>query len=190
MNGTPRRRAVFLDRDGTIIVNKHYLKDPLQVELIADAAEAICRFNDANLAVIVVSNQSGIARGLLTEADFQAQCARLDALLQARGARIDASYHCPHLPELSGSCDCRKPGTALFARAAAEHRLDATASFFIGDRLRDVLPGSAFGGRGCLVTSPDTPPDEIESARAQGFDVAPTLTAAALAFGLQPLPER
>lgn len=169
------RRAVFLDRDGTIIVNKHYLKDPQQIELMPDAISTIRAFNEADVAVIVVTNQSGIARGLLTESDFLAQCARLDRLLGDQGASVDAWYHCPHHPDFTGPCDCRKPGTALFERAITENFLDPSQLVFVGDRLHDLLPAMLFSGRGILVPSADTTPDEAARAESQGFERADSL---------------
>lgn len=150
MSGRP---AVFLDRDGTLIEDLHYLRDPARVRLLPGAAEAIRRLNAGGYAAVVVTNQSGIARGLLTEAEYQATARRLDALLGAEGARLDGHYHCPHHPSLSGPCDCRKPGALLYRQAAADLRLDPTASWWVGDRLRDIAAASLLGGRGILVRS-------------------------------------
>ncbi len=185
-----RRRAAFLDRDGTVIVDRHYLKDPAQLALLPEVANAVRRFNYAFVPVIIVSNQSGIARGLLTEDDYRAQRARIDDLLQERGAYVDDHYHCPHYPEVTGPCECRKPGIGMFEQAIVEHQVDAAASFFIGDKLRDLLPARRYGAQGILVPSPTTPAEEIEEARAAGFDVVPTLIeAATLALGLPHSPE-
>jgi D-glycero-D-manno-heptose 1,7-bisphosphate phosphatase len=82
------------------------------------------------------------------------------------GARIDATYHCPHHPSVSGPCDCRKPGTGMYQRAAREHHLDLARSLYVGDRQRDVQPSLALGGTGILVPSEATPPDELRWARA------------------------
>src|SRR5574338_106156 len=109
MTGT--RRAAFLDRDGTLIEDAIYLADPDRMRLLPGAAAAVRELNAHDVLAIVVTNQSGIAQGLLTEAQYEATRQRLDALLAERGARIDASYHCPHHPSVSGSCDCRKPAT-------------------------------------------------------------------------------
>src|ERR1043165_7644342 len=115
------RRAAFLDRDGTIIRDTEYLRDPEQLELLPGAAGAIKRLNDAGWPVIVVTNQSGIARGLMTEQDYERVRMRLDRMLAAEGARVDATYHCPHHPEYTARCECRKPGTKMYRDAAAEH---------------------------------------------------------------------
>ncbi len=143
--------AVFLDRDGTIIEDTGYLADPASVRLLPGAADAIARLNRAGLPVIVVTNQSGIARGLLDEAAYAATARRLDEILASAGARLDAHYHCPHHPDFTGPCDCRKPGPLLYQRAAAEHGLDLASSWWVGDRLRDVQPAGRFGGRSVLI---------------------------------------
>jgi D-glycero-D-manno-heptose 1,7-bisphosphate phosphatase len=144
-------KAVFLDRDGTFIEDAGYLHDPKQVRLIPGAAQAIKRLNADGFAVLVVTNQSGIARGLLSVEDYQATERRVDELLAAEGARLDAHYFCPHLPELSGPCECRKPGTLLYRQAAQQLGLDLPQSWWVGDRVRDVLPARALGGKGILV---------------------------------------
>ena len=151
-------RAVFLDRDGTIIEDVGYLSDPGRVRLLPGAAEAIRRLNEHRFLAVVVTNQSGIARGLLSESDYEATQDRLDQLLASQGARLDAHYFCPHLPEVNGSCDCRKPGTLLYRQAAASLGIDLAKSWWVGDRLRDVLPGESFGGRGILVGRTETDP--------------------------------
>jgi len=164
---TAPRRAAFLDRDGTLIEDAHYLSDAEHVRLLPGVAEPVRRLNEAGVLVIVITNQSGIAQGLLTEAQYEATRERLDVLLAARGARIDASYHCPHHPDVSGPCDCRKPGTELHRRAARDFGLDLAGSLYVGDRLRDVVPGEVLGGTARLVPSASTPPDDFETARSR-----------------------
>jgi len=171
------RRAVFLDRDGTLIEDSGFLKDPADVRLLPGAAAAVGRLNAGGLATVVVTNQSGIARGLLSESDYRAIERRLDDLLAAAGARLDASFFCPHLPEISGPCDCRKPGVQLYQRAAADLDLDLGASWWIGDRIRDILPAEAFGGMGVLVRT-GMGAAEAEAAAAAGFAVESDLAAA------------
>ena len=156
--------AVFLDRDGTIIRDAHYLAAPTEVELLPGAAEAIRRLNEAGLRTVVVTNQSGIARGKVTAAQFDAITARLATLLAEHRARIDATYMCPHHPDVTGPCDCRKPGTLLFRRAARELGLDLGRSWFVGDRLRDVSPARELGGTGILVPGPETAGDDVAAA--------------------------
>ncbi|HEU4523661.1 MAG TPA: HAD family hydrolase [Gemmatimonadales bacterium] len=145
------RRAVFLDRDGTIIEDPGFLATPAAVRLLPGAAGAIARLNRAGIPAIVVTNQSGIARGLLDESAYDAVARRLEALLGAVGARLDADYHCPHHPDFTGPCQCRKPGALLYRRAASDHGLSLAGSWWVGDRLRDVAPAERLGGRGLLV---------------------------------------
>jgi D-glycero-D-manno-heptose 1,7-bisphosphate phosphatase len=158
------RPAVFLDRDGTIIHDAQYLRDSKDVELLPGAAVAIARLNTQGLPVIVVTNQSGIARGLLTPDDYTAVRARLDELLAISGARIDASYVCPHHPDVTGACACRKPATLLYRQAASEHAIDVTRSTFVGDRWRDVAPALELRGRGILIAGRSTPPEDLQRA--------------------------
>lgn len=174
------RPAVFLDRDGTINIDTHYLRRPDDVRIIPGAAEAIARLNGAEIPAIVVSNQSGIGRGLLTHADYDAVSARIDELLADSGAHIDATYICPHAPspeDGTALCECRKPGLLLFRTAAAEHSIDLSRSTFIGDRWRDISPALTLGAYGILVPSADTASADVERARADAR-VEPTLAAA------------
>ena len=152
------RPAVFLDRDGTLIVDCHYLADPDGVELLPGAGEAVARLNRAGLAAILVTNQSGIGRGMFTEEDYRAVHARLEALLAARGARLDAAYHSPLAPDEPDPEELRKPGAGLFLRAAREHGLDLARSIFVGDRVRDVAAAERFGAAGIVVRGPQTEP--------------------------------
>lgn len=145
------RAAVFLDRDGTLIEDRHYLKDPDLLHLLPGAAGAVRRLNLARLPVVVVTNQSGIARGLLSEADYEVTARRLETVLATDGARLDAQYHCPHLPSISGPCACRKPGPELYERAARDLELDLGSSWWIGDRERDIAAADHFGGHSLLV---------------------------------------
>ena len=168
MNRLPS--AVFLDRDGTIIKDANYISRPEQVELIDGAAEAISRINAALVPVIVVTNQSGIGRGFYTLADYARVRERVQELLEQHGARIDATYMCPHKPE--DGCLCRKPGTLLFERASEDLGIDLSSALFVGDRLRDIEPAKKFGARGVLIPTLATPPAEIEAAAntARGAD--------------------
>jgi D-glycero-D-manno-heptose 1,7-bisphosphate phosphatase len=172
------RPAAFLDRDGTIIRDTGYLHDPAAVELLPGAAAAIRRFRDAGWAVVVVSNQSGIARGLYPEAAYHAVQARLAELLAAAGARMDAAYFCPHHPEITGPCECRKPGIRLFEQAAREHHLDLGRSIWVGDRPSDVEPARHWGGRAFLVRTGQGS-RHVEAARVLGVPVVDDLTAVA-----------
>ena len=161
----PLPSAVFLDRDGTIIKDFTYISSPDQVELIDGAAAAIARINAALVPVVVVTNQSGIGRGYFTVGDYERVKARVDELLSERGARIDATYYCPHTPD--DECQCRKPNTLLFERATSDLGIDAGNALLIGDRLRDAEPAIPLGARGVLVPTDVTPAEEI--ARAKEF---------------------
>ena len=170
------RRAVFLDRDGTIIEDSGFLADPVAGSLLPGAGGAIARLNRAGLPPSVVTNQSGIARGLLDEPAYTAVAQRLDQLLSAEGARLDAHYHCPHHPDFTGPCECRKPGPLLYRRAAADFGLQLARSWWVGDRVRDVVPAERFGGRGLLVGQPSA--DAATPAASARFPVVRDLSAA------------
>lgn len=161
------RPAAFLDRDGTLMYDVAYAADPDQVRLLPGAAATVRRLNELGVPVVVVTNQSGIARGLVTDAQYAAVRDRLDALLSAEGARIDRSYHCPHHPEFGQDCECRKPGPLLYAQAAQALDLDPARSLYAGDRWRDVAPGLAAGGFGVLIPSRTTPLDDVALAARQ-----------------------
>jgi D-glycero-D-manno-heptose 1,7-bisphosphate phosphatase len=173
----PLKPAVFLDRDGTIIREAYYLADPEQVELVDGAAAALRELAAAGYALVIVTNQSGIARGLYVEEDFQAVESRLEEMLEAEGVKIDGVFHCPHHPDFSGPCDCRKPGPGLYRRAQRALDLDLAESVYIGDRVKDVLPAITFEGRGILVrTGYGT---EQEATVPEGITVVDDLAAAA-----------
>ena len=186
---TERRRAAFLDRDGTLVVERHYLADPEAVTLVPGVAGALDALRNAGFALVVVTNQSGIARGLYTEAAFHAVQDRIERLLADAGVRLDAVYFCPHHPDYTGTCDCRKPATGLFERAAAALDLDLRRSVFIGDRLKDVVPARAFGARGVLVRTGYGALQEVDA----GADievVEDIVAAAARVIGNEPDTER
>jgi D-glycero-D-manno-heptose 1,7-bisphosphate phosphatase len=146
-----RRPAAFLDRDGTIIADAGYLSDPAGVELLPGAAPGLRRLAGAGFALVIATNQSGIARGLYAEADFRAVQARLTAELAEHGVALAGVYHCPHHPDHTGPCDCRKPAAGMFLRASEELELDLGSSIFVGDSPRDVRFAAAVGARAFLV---------------------------------------
>lgn len=170
-------KAVFLDRDGTIIEDAGYLGDPGKVRLLPGAAAAIRQLNEHDFRVLVVTNQSGIARGLLSLEDYRATEHRLDELLAREKALVDGHYFCPHLPELSGPCECRKPGTLLYRQAAKGFGVDLHKSWWVGDRVRDLLPAKALDGKGILVLT-GAGESEAADAAARGFIQAADLGAA------------
>ena len=141
--------AAFLDRDGTLIRDTGYVSSADEVELLPGAAEAVRLLNAAGVRVVVVTNQSGIGRGFFDEADFEEVQAALVDQLTAAGARIEATYHCPHAP--GAGCDCRKPGLKLYRTAVRELAVETKGALYVGDQIRDVLPARALGGIGMLV---------------------------------------
>lgn len=170
------RPAAFLDRDGTIIEDPGYLDDPEQVQLIPHAASAIRRLNEAGWTVVVITNQSGIARGYYTEADYEAVRAKVDDLLTQQGARIDAHYHCPHHPSVA-PCDCRKPALKLYLDAIGRFGIDAEKSWCVGDKTTDVIPAIRLGAHGLLVRTGQGEANSVAGKEA-GFESVPDLAAA------------
>lgn len=150
------RPAIFLDRDGVVIEDAHYLSSPEQVRLIPGSADAIAALNRGGWPVVVVTNQSGVARGLFTADTVRAVHARLSEQLAGYGARVDAYYFCPHFPTAEveayrSECGCRKPKPGMLLRAAADLNLDPDRSWMVGDRASDLEAGAAAGARTVLV---------------------------------------
>lgn len=162
---------VFLDRDGTIIEDTHFISRPEDVRVLPGAAEGIGRLNRAGIPVVVVTNQSGIGRGYFGVADYERVTERIAAELSKAGARVDAVYHCPHAPSDSAPCPCRKPGTALFAEALAKFGIAGNRAAFVGDKVRDVSPALPFGGAGYLIVSDATTAEDVEWAEREAFTV-------------------
>jgi D-glycero-D-manno-heptose 1,7-bisphosphate phosphatase len=153
------RRAIFLDRDGTLNVDTGYVSRPQDVHIVEGAAEGAKLLAEAGYMLVIVSNQSGIARGMMTQAQADSVDERLLALLAQRGVSVQATYRCPHLPTGSVAafamdCDCRKPKPGMILQAAREHGIDLAASWMIGDGARDVEAGLAAGCRAILL-APD-----------------------------------
>jgi histidinol-phosphate phosphatase family protein len=179
---TTKGGAVFLDRDNTIIRDSGYLHDPDQVVLLPGAAEGLGAMAAAGWPLVVVSNQSGIARGLFGPEAFHAVMQRIETLLAPQGVCFLASYFCPHHPEFGGPCECRKPGVLLFRQAAADHGLVLGESWFVGDRWRDVEPAVTLGGRGILVAGDPLAGDAQEASR-HAIRTVPDLVSAARLIG-------
>lgn len=176
--------AVFLDRDGTINVDVDFLSDPSQLKLIDGAAEAVAGLNRAGFKVVVVTNQSGLARGFFTMEDLERIHGRLQAMLAEKGARVDAFYFCPHhpegkVPELSVECACRKPGLGLFEQAIEELNINPAISFWVGDRMRDLAPAEKWGGSSALVLTGYGLTEVKKGLKGQPSLVAPDLAGAA-----------
>jgi D-glycero-D-manno-heptose 1,7-bisphosphate phosphatase len=151
-----KTKAVFLDRDGTINTDVGYLNHPDQLELIPRSALAIKLLNEAGFKTVVITNQAGIAKGLLQETLLPEIHQRLSMLLDKEGARIDRFYYCPHHPEAAVEqyrmdCQCRKPFPGLVLEAAAELGIDATRSYVIGDKSCDIEIAHNVGARAIMV---------------------------------------
>jgi D-glycero-D-manno-heptose 1,7-bisphosphate phosphatase len=148
---------MFMDRDGVLLELVDYLSRIDQVVLVPGVAAAIAGLNRAGIPVVIVTNQSGIARGLLTEADLRDIHAHVESLLAKEGARIDAIYYCPHHPDVGAapyrrSCECRKPAPGMLRQAARDLGLDLARSVFIGDHATDIEAGRRAGiGHSILV---------------------------------------
>jgi D-glycero-D-manno-heptose 1,7-bisphosphate phosphatase len=145
----PLQRAAFLDRDGTICEEMGYVNHVDRLRIFPFAAAAIRRLNEALIPVIVVTNQSGVARDIFPESLVHLVHEKMVSELAAGGARIDGIYFCPHKSE--DACECRKPNPGLLVRAAREHALNLAASWVVGDRYADLEMAHAAGGRGILV---------------------------------------
>lgn len=148
------KSAVFLDRDGTINEENGYLYKKEDCRFIPGALEAVTSFVNAGFMVVIVTNQSGIARGYYSEADLNRLHLYMESEIVAAGGRIDAWYHCPHHPDYpaaEGDCSCRKPLPGMLRLAADELGIDLGASWMIGDKLADIEAGTAAGCRTILV---------------------------------------
>ena len=150
------KRAVFMDRDGTVSDEVGYLNHVSRLKVFPWSAEAIRAVNDAGLLAVLVTNQAGVARGYFPETMIDDVHARLVDELAAEGARLDAIYYCPHHPTAGDppyrrDCDCRKPRPGMLLRAAAEHDIDLASSFVVGDKYSDVQLAHGVGAAGVLV---------------------------------------
>ncbi len=148
--------AVFLDRDETIIRDPGYLSDPADIDILPGAVEAIRILNESGIPAIIITNQSGIARGFFTEETLEAIHEGLTTLLAGQGARIDAIYYCPHhidgiREEYRIACTCRKPRPGLLLRAAEDFGLDLMHCYLVGDKPIDIETIHRVGGKGVLV---------------------------------------
>ena len=149
-------RAVFIDRDGTLIEETGYASHLSMIRLFPYTVDAVRQLNLAGFKVVVITNQAGIARGIVPEPFVAEAHAYLSERLAAGGATVDAYYYCPHHPAgviagLNIACECRKPKPGLWHRAAADLGLNLSQSFSVGDRWRDVLPARAAGTRSVMV---------------------------------------
>ncbi|MDH4186450.1 MAG: lipopolysaccharide heptosyltransferase II [Nitrospira sp.] len=173
--------TVFLDRDGTLNVDPGYLKVAAELKLLPGVEPALARLKRAGAKLVVVTNQSGVARGLLTLKDLEAIHARLQGLLEQEDVALDAIYFCPHHPD--DGCRCRKPETGMVERAVSELDLDLRRSYLIGDHARDIQLAKRVGARAVLLTtalvdeqalkmleSEQAMPDAVASSMAEAVD--------------------
>lgn len=171
------RRAVFLDRDGTLNRDTGYVHSKEEWQWLPGVVETLKRLRAVGYLLVVVSNQSGLARGMYGMDDLRRLEAWINEDLAARGAGIDAWYYCPHLPEVTGPCSCRKPEPGLILQAAADLNIDLARSWVVGDRVRDVQAGLA-AGCSCVLLRPPVGAYEADVPVPEGVPVAPHLPAA------------
>jgi D-glycero-D-manno-heptose 1,7-bisphosphate phosphatase len=182
-------RAVFLDRDGTLVHPRHYPSRPEELHLYDGVGPCLRDLQQARFRLVVVTNQAGIARGYFTEIDLQKMHAYLTAKLAQLGVWLDAIYYCPHhpagvVPELAVRCDCRKPQPGMLLRAAADLNLDLARSWFIGDILDDIEAGNRAGCRTVLVDL-GTEPCPQQSLRYPNFVARDTVHALRIIAALE-----
>lgn len=149
--GRKLRRAVFLDRDGVLVRLVPYLSRVEEMELHDGVGEHLRRLEEAGFALVVITNQSAVARGILSQSRLEELHRSLREMLAGEGVTLDGVYACPHHPDFTGPCDCRKPEPGLLLRAAEELRLDLSSSYLVGDRWDDLEAARRAGARGILV---------------------------------------
>jgi len=175
---TSPRKAAFLDRDGVINLDRAYVHQWDEFEFVPGAVDAMRRLREAGYVLIVVTNQSGLARGMYTEDQFQALTTHMRAALKEAGAEVEAVYHCPHhpkgtVPGLAVDCDCRKPEPGMILRAAREHGLSLADSFMVGDKPSDIEAARAAGvGRAYIVQSDNAESVDVGTDGLAGADAA------------------
>jgi D-glycero-D-manno-heptose 1,7-bisphosphate phosphatase len=147
---TRTKKVVILDRDGTIVIDRHYLSDPAGLEFLPGAADGLRSLYESGHRLVVITNQSGVGRGLFSLERLQAMNARLREMVLESGARLEGIYFCPHRPE--DGCDCRKPATRLLLDAASELRFNPADAVVIGDKDSDIEFGSRAGALTMLVS--------------------------------------
>lgn len=164
-------RCIFLDRDGVVNVERHYVHRIEDFEFVPGTPEAIRRLNDAGWKVVVVTNQSGIGRGLYTEADYQRLTAHIRDELARIGAHVDAFHHCPHTPDWNPphGCDCRKPLPGLIRQAQLALGLDLRNAVLVGDKRSDIEAGRAAGVPSCFLVESGHALSDGDRAAADGI---------------------
>ena len=193
-----KRKAVFLDKDGTLVNDVPYNVDPDRVTLSPNAIEGLRLFSRLGYTLLVVSNQAGVARGFFPESALEAVWRRIDQLLAAEDIQLDGYYYCPHhiegtVGEYAQACDCRKPLPGMLLQAAVEHDIDLEASWMVGDILHDMEAGKRAGCRTILIdngneTEWDLTPARIPDLSAPDLHAAALLVAAMAPPIMQPIP--
>ena len=181
------KAAVFLDRDGVLVEDVHLLSKPADIRVSDAVPEALVQLRDAGVLLIVVSNQTVVARGILAESAMKSLHREIEVTLQEKGApALDDFFYCPHHPQATvtayrADCDCRKPRPGLLLRAAVEHDVDLARSFMIGDRMTDIIAGASAGCRTVLVETGQHLAPLIETSDSIDDSILPDHTCASLA---------
>lgn len=175
--------AVFLDRDGTIIEDTGYISSPEQVKFLPGSIAAIKQLKDAGYKIIIISNQSGVARGLISEDMLQTIEKLIHRQILNGGAHVDSSYYCPHHPEHGSypyrqACECRKPHTGLIKKAVKDHDIDLSRSIMVGDHATDIETARRAGIKSVFVMTGHGP-EEKANLKSQPDHIAADITAAA-----------
>lgn len=179
--------AVLLDRDGVLVEDVHYLQEPSELRILAGVPEALRMLQD-RYRIIIVTNQSGVARGLFTEDDLLSIHTELVHQLFSKGVLVDGIYFCPHLPEATVpayqvECECRKPGPGMLLRAAKDWNIDLARSFMVGDSPRDIEAAESAGVKGIMVSQIDTTSSQPEDVAVDLLGAARLILASSSANG-------
>jgi len=151
MKMTEKKKAIFLDRDGVINKEVSYLSNPNDFEFIEGSIEALKILKQKGFLIIIITNQAGIARGFFTEETLEAIHSKMIRILKQNNIELDDIYYCPHHPDFTGLCDCRKPNTGMLLKAQLEYNIDLTNSYIVGDTLNDIQTGKAARCKTVLV---------------------------------------
>jgi len=175
-------KAFFLDRDGVVNEELEYLYQPEKVVILPGVAASLRLLREHGFLAVVVTNQSGVARGMYGESDVNAVHERIRQLLAAEGAAVDGFYHCPHHPKFGVPCDCRKPQPGMLLAACRDLDIDPARSAMAGDRLSDIEAGRAAGCRACYLLKTGYGLETIRKENITGIDVAEDLPDAVARF--------
>ncbi len=172
-----KRKACFIDRDGVLIKEENYISDPAKVSIIPGVPEALSLLKEQGYLRIVVSNQAGVARGYFEESQIKVIEKRIEELLAASGASVDAWYYCPHHPKgkveaYSFDCDCRKPAPGMLKKAEKDFNIDVKESFLVGDKISDIEAGQAAGCHKSIMVRTGHGEEELDKNGAEGLIIA------------------